>query len=223
MKFNAMKFINHQLVLVALVAFCAGSLASAQLVETKAADAQDASEVEEAAATEAAATEEPAAEPVPFSVAGGSLNFSQPGQWKSVPPRSRMLEYEIKIPNSQEKGKDGRLTIMGAGGSIEANVRRWEGQFSQPDGSATAAKEKKIEVAEMPVTMVDITGTYIETMGGPFSGGKKVENGDYRMLAAIIETPESGNYFVKFMGPSSLVKENEKAFESMIQSATLTE
>lgn len=161
--------------------------------------------------------------PLKFSVAAGALNFETSGTWKSVPPKSRMLEYEIKVPHAPDDKRDGRLTIMGAGGSIEANIARWEGQFSQADGSATEAKVTELMVEDMEVTMVDISGTYIETMGGPFSGGKKIENADYRVLAAIIETPSNGNYFVKLIGPKATITANQKNFEDAIKTIKLQE
>ena len=160
-------------------------------------------------------------EPLNFSVAGGKLMLEATGDWKSVKPKSRMLEIEIEVPKVEGDEANGRLTIMGAGGSIDANVQRWEGQFSQADGAATEAKTKNLTVQEMIVTMVDISGTFTQTMGGPFSGGKKVESPDQRMLAAIIQTPESGNYFVKLVGPAATIKANEAEFEKMIKGAKL--
>ena len=169
----------------------------------------------------AVAETEEAKKPLAISVADGNLKFEATGQWESVKPKSRMLEFEIKVPKTAEDKTDGRLTIMGAGGSISANIQRWEGQFSQTDGSATEAKTKEMTIEEMKVTMVDITGSFTQTMGGPFSGGKKVTLDDQRMLAAIIQTPENGNYFVKLVGPAATMKANEGAFEKMIKSAKL--
>lgn len=166
---------------------------------------------------------ESAKEPLKFAVAGGELIFEATGDWKSVKPKSRMLEYEIEVPKVEGDNANGRLTIMGAGGSIDANIQRWEGQFSQPDGSATDAKTKELTIDEMKVTMVDVSGTFTQTMGGPFSGGKKVDSPDQRMLAAIMQTPESGNYFIKLVGPAATIKANEADFEKMIKSAKLAE
>ena len=159
--------------------------------------------------------------PLAFNVAGGNLMFEATGDWKSVKPKSRMLEFEIEVPKVEGDESNGRLTIMGAGGSIDANIQRWEGQFGQSDGSSTEAKTKEVTVGEMEVTMVDISGTFTQTMGGPMSGGKKIESPDQRMLAAIVQTPESGNYFVKLVGPAATIKANEAEFEKMIKGAKL--
>lgn len=159
--------------------------------------------------------------PLTFAVADDKLMFEASGDWKSVTPKSRMLEMEIEVPKVGEDQTAGRLTMMGAGGSIDANIQRWEGQFSQTDASAAEAKTKKMKIDGMDVTMVDISGTFSQTMGGPFSGGKKVESPDYRMLAAIIQTPGDGNYFVKLVGPAATISANETEFENMIKSAKL--
>lgn len=161
---------------------------------------------------------EKAPDPITIAVANNNLKFSASGTWKSVPPRSRMLEAEVKIPRVGADTEDGRLTIMGAGGSIEANINRWKNQFKQPDGSDTSAKTKteKKMIAGQTVNMVDITGTFIDAPGGPFSGQPKVERANYRMMAAIIQTKAKGNYFVKFYGPKATVDKNAEHFKSMI-------
>jgi hypothetical protein len=183
--------------------------------------AQSGSAKKDDAAT-AVADADKAKEPLKFAVAEGNLMFEATGDWESVKPKSRMLEFEIKVPKVAQDKTDGRLTIMGAGGSIAANIQRWEGQFSQPDGGATEAKTKELTIEEMKVTMVDVEGSFTQTMGGPFSGGKKVKLDDQRMLAAIIQTPKSGNYFVKLVGPAATMKAHEAEFEKMIKSAKLS-
>jgi len=59
---------------------------------------------------------------------GGGLTFQAPSIWEQARPRSNMVEYEISVPKSNGDDKNGRLTIMGAGGSVEANINRWYGQ-----------------------------------------------------------------------------------------------
>lgn len=168
--------------------------------------------------------EEPPA-PVTFTVAQGNIQFTSSGTWEVVQPRSRMLEKELKIARIGKDAQDGRLTIMGAGGSIEANILRWQGQFKQPDGSSTAAKTKteKKMIADQTVNLVDITGTFIDAPGGPFSGKPKVEREGYRMLSAIIQTEANGNYFVKLYGPKATIDKNEEHFKSMINSLKVTQ
>ena len=158
----------------------------------------------------------------------GGVKFTATKDWEVVKPRSRIVEYELAIPNVDGQAEDlpnGRLTIMGAMGSVEANIQRWHGQFKQPDGSSTAdaTKQETMDVNGNEVTIVDIGGTYIDSPGGPFAGGKKIERPDYRMLAAIVQAGTYGQYFVKFYGSEKTVTANEKAFRAMINSLQVGE
>lgn len=153
-----------------------------------------------------------------FTIADGGFALEAPAGWERVQPKSGMIETEFAIPAAQGDAP-GRMTVMGAGGSIEANIERWHGQFSQPDGSATKDKAttKKFKVAGCDVTMVDIAGTFRDMPGGPFAGGKAVERPNWRMLAAIVETPGRGNYFLKFTGPAATVAAEADGFRKMVE------
>ena len=159
-------------------------------------------------------------EPTSFTVADGKLAFKATGAWKKKTPKSNIIEVEFEAPPAKGDEIAGRLTIMGAGGDIKANIDRWYGQFLQPDGSDTKDKAKldKTTIGGNNVHIVDISGIYKDSPAGPFAGGKTVNREDYRMLAAIIETKAAGNYFVKFYGPKATIAENEKAFKELLQS-----
>jgi hypothetical protein len=157
-------------------------------------------------------------------VAKGAIKFTLPANWENVKPRSFVVEYEVKVPKSAgeaEDAKDGRLTIMGAGGSIEANLDRWYGQYAQPDGSESkdAAKISESEIAGCDVTWFDLSGTMLDKPGGPMAGGEMVERENYRTLAAIIQAGgDVGQYFVKVYGPEKTIADNEAAFKAFVES-----
>jgi hypothetical protein len=158
-----------------------------------------------------------------FTIADGGASLEAPATWKRVQPKSGMVETVFAIP-SEGKAADGgplppgRMTVMGAGGSVEANIERWCGQFSQPDGGSTKDKSstKTLKVAGRDVTLVDIVGTYKDSPGGPFAGGQAIDRPEYRMLAAIVEGPD-GNYFLKFYGPAATVEKHADGFRKMIE------
>ena len=154
-----------------------------------------------------------------IELADGALKMTVPASWKTVEPRSRIIEHEFQAP--KEGDTVSRITIMAAGGSIDANVERWLGQFTQPDGKATkdVAKVEKKKVGDYEVTMVDITGTMSESMGGgPFAPGKTVKREGYRMLGAIIDTKDKGLQFIKLTGAAELVEQQKKDFADFIES-----
>ena len=107
---------------------------------------------------------------------------------------------------------------MAAGGTVDANVERWYGQFTQPDGKSTKERTKteKIKVAGHDVLMVDISGTY-DDKPSPREAGVKRDG--YRMLGAIVSLPETNVYF-KFYGPEKTVGAQEKAFDELIKGLT---
>ena len=153
-----------------------------------------------------------------FTIANGGFSLEAPAGWKQVPPKSGIVETEFAVPSDGDAAP-GRMTVMGAGGSVQANVDRWYGQFTQADGSATKDKAttKTLKLAGCTVTLVDVAGTFKDMPGGPFAGGQAVERPDYRMLAAIVETPEKGSYFIKFTGPGATVAKHADGFRKMVE------
>jgi hypothetical protein len=159
-----------------------------------------------------------------FTIADGGFSLQAPAGWQRVQPKSGIVETEFAIPSEGAAAdgapaQPGRMTVMGAGGTVQANIDRWYGQFAQPDGSETKTKAttKKLDLAGCKVTLVDIPGTYKDSPGGPFAGGRAVDRPDYRMLAAIVETPDRGNYFLQFYGPAKTVAAHADGFRTMVE------
>ncbi|HEY4310248.1 MAG TPA: hypothetical protein VGN12_12430 [Pirellulales bacterium] len=156
------------------------------------------------------------AAPKTFTI-GGAFQLNSPETWVSREPRTRIVEHEFAVPKAEGDDQDGRVTVMGAGGGVAANIDRWYQQFSQPDGSNTKerAKVEKKEIGGQSVTIVDLSGTYTDRPA-PMAPG--VERPNYRMLGAIIETKQNGNHFIKFYGPERTVTANAEAFRKMLDS-----
>lgn len=153
-----------------------------------------------------------------FPLAEGKLLMTAPESWNSKQPRSRIVEVEYEVPPTEEGPAPGRLTIMPAGGTIEQNIARWEGQFA---AGADTAKVEKLEVGQIVVHIVDISGTFKDSPGGPM--GPVVERESYRMLGAILEAPGAPVYYVKLTGPNTTLAQNEEAFKAFVRSAAMPE
>ena len=151
------------------------------------------------------------------ALAEGKLTVQAPAKWVRKQPKSRIVEHEFAIPVVEGDKDEGRFTVMGAGGGVEANIDRWIGQFSQRDGSSTKQKAKiqKMQVGEIEVHYVDIAGDF-KDQAGPFAPA--VVREDYRMLGAIIVTKKDGQHFLKAYGPKATMAANEKAFQEMVNS-----
>ena len=145
----------------------------------------------------------------------GAGELTVPKAFKRVKPRINMIEHEFRAVAEGEEAS-ARVTMMAASGEIDANIRRWQGQFS--GGKEEDQKTEKLKLGDWEVHIVDVSGTYPERSGGPFAGGKTVLRENYAMTGGILVHPEGRKYFVKMIGPATIVKANRKAFVTMMKS-----
>lgn len=138
------------------------------------------------------------------------LNIKAPQGWVQREPQVSLILAEFRLPKAEGDEADGRLTVSTAGGSIEANVDRWRGQFDDLQDKPS----ETIEVAGRQVTLVDLAGTYNDQRG-PFAPGEKRPN--YRMLGAIIPL-DGDDLFVKAYGPQKTMAAHEAAFKEFVKS-----
>ena len=138
----------------------------------------------------------------------GHLVATPPEGWVAETPSSNMRAAQYSVDGAE------LAVFQGNWGTVDDNVARWVGQFTQPDGSSTDAKTKRWEVRSqggISVTMVDIPGTY----GGGMGGGTAQD--DYRMLGAIV--PAAGTfYYLKFTGPAAVIEVQRAAFDAFVTS-----
>jgi hypothetical protein len=157
--------------------------------------------------------------------ANGELRYKTPAGWLEEKPNSNMRVAQYKLPKAEGDGADAELVIyyfgQGQGGSKQANIDRWLNQMEQADGSPSKDKAKieNITVNGMPVTTVDVVGKYNGGMASPGASpnAAPVDMSNYRMRAAIIETPK-GSYFVKLTGPQKTVGHWDQAYNDYINS-----
>jgi hypothetical protein len=151
---------------------------------------------------------------------GGSLRFTPPAGWISEAPSSSMRKAQYRLPRIEGDTEDAEMVVFyfqGGGGGVQANIDRWIGQFSKPDGSPAndIAKVTKKEIHGVPVTTVDVSGNYSGAMG-PMGGGSAPKTA-YRMLAAVAEATD-GPWFFKLTGPEKTVAKWEPSFEAFVES-----
>jgi hypothetical protein len=152
---------------------------------------------------------------------GAGLRWTPPANWKAEAQRPmRLTTYTVAhAAGDREDGECGVYYFgQGQGGSVDANLDRWIGQFLQADGkpSKAAAKIEKRTLHGLKVTTVDVSGAYTG-MGGPTVQGGAPQKPGYRLLGAIIEGPQ-GSVFFKFTGPAKTVGQNLGAFEKLLES-----
>jgi hypothetical protein len=157
------------------------------------------------------------------SAQSGNLQFQPPAEWTAEQPTSSMRVAQYRLPRAEGDSADATLVVFyfgqGQGGSVEANLDRWIGQVQQPDGSSSKSKAKidNTTINRMPVTLLDVTGNYTESMTGGGGGGQQIQ-GLARMRAAVIETAK-GAYYIKLVGPEKTVNRQDANFMGFIKSA----
>ncbi len=151
------------------------------------------------------------AEEVSAQLARFGMVVEFPEGWK-LERGSSMRLATVRLPREEGDSKDGEMSIIPARGTVDANVRRWEGQFKDKPTAQLSTRD----VGSLQVTVVEIDGTF--TSGGPMMGGGAASS-DTKLLAAIVQqTGKSEMVFFKAWGPTATLEKWRASFESFVQS-----
>ncbi|MFT3838506.1 MAG: hypothetical protein QM723_16125 [Myxococcaceae bacterium] len=149
------------------------------------------------------------------AVAG--INWKAPEAWKKEADRPmRAATYTIAPVKGDTEGAECGVFFFGSGqgGSVEANIQRWAGQFE--GAKAPAPKQEKI--AGFEVSSVQLEGTYTPpNMMNP--NAPKTPKPGTELYAFIVTAPE-GNVFFKLSGPKKTVEAAKADFSKMIKGLT---
>ena len=144
----------------------------------------------------------------------GPLSAVAPTGWVAQQPSSSMRVAQYGLP-----GLAGEATLgifffgPGQGGSVEANIERWYGQFGQEDGQPAQRRRWTRQVGDIEITGIDVSGTFSAGMG---MGNTEPQAG-YRMLGAIA-VHRSGAVFFKMTGPAQTVEQWAASFDEYLGS-----
>lgn len=149
----------------------------------------------------------------------GPVTYHVPKTWQRQNPTSSMRVAQFGVPLVEgDKGKVEFLVFYfnGGGGDADSNIKRWVGMFEDVEGKE---KVKTSEVSGLKITSLDVTGTYKDKpfpMSETFTPRK-----DYRMMAAVIETPDDGPYFFRFVGPAKSMAAQSENWSHLLKTASL--
>ncbi len=157
----------------------------------------------------------------PMGASGKVLQYTVPKAWKAEAPASRMRKAQFALPGKGEEKAE--LVVYyfgkGQGGPIADNLSRWRKMFVDQDGKPVgedAVKEEKFKANGLDVTVLDVTGVYQAAMM-PGVTPTTSTHGNYRMLAAIVETPD-GPWFFKAIGPAETIGAQRDNFMQFMHS-----
>ncbi len=146
------------------------------------------------------------------SVAG--LTWGVPSAWLAQGQRPmRAATYGVPAAEGDTEGGECAVFYFGndQGGTVDANIDRWVGQFEQAAAPTRGTKE----VNGMKVTTVEIAGSYLAPSGPMMMPSGKKDN--FKLLGAIVEGAE-GSVFFKFTGPAKTIDTSTPEFNAMIES-----
>lgn len=142
-----------------------------------------------------------------------------PGDWKEEAPENRMRYMQFRLPKKGDDKEDANLVIYkGVGGDSKANIERWKGQFSPPEGKKIddVATVKEFKIDGHPATLLDVHGTY-KFKKQPFNPRAKVfPKANFRMLAVYYKGPKD-LYQIKLTGPAKTIEAYKKGFDEWLK------
>jgi hypothetical protein len=149
----------------------------------------------------------------------GELTFNADASWKSVKPASAMRSAQFEIPAVSPDTENAEVTVFyfgkGQGGDLDSNLKRWESQFQTPEAKPTAVIEKQT-LAQMPVTLLSIEGTYQGAMSMGME--KQAAKPNRAFIGAVIEGP-GGNVFFKMLGSKATIEAARPVLLKTLESA----
>jgi hypothetical protein len=161
----------------------------------------------------------PSTMPTSSPTQAGGVAWTVPAGWEQGPEHQmRIATYRIHAIAGDPDDAECAVYFFGTGqgGTVEANLDRWKGQFTGPNGqSPVPAKIDKQVIAGLKVSTLTVSGTY--GGAGGMMGQAPVAKPNSRMRAAIIEAPE-GLVFFKLSGPLNTVAAAENDFSALLGS-----
>jgi hypothetical protein len=150
------------------------------------------------------------------------LRFSLPGTWTRLPASGETQAARYRLPAAPGDLADTELLLSSvgnaAGFTTDAELERWYGRFTQPDGSpakGTAAVVRR-RVDGLAVVRLDLGGTYV---GSP-TGAVRAGVSGYRMLGAVVEGA-GGPWTFEVLGPKATVADARADFDALLFSLEL--
>lgn len=155
---------------------------------------------------------QPAAQPAASPGAASAIGWTKPEAWKELTEKKPMRITTYEIPAAEGDSEGAEMSVSQAMGSVDANVKRWQGQFKD----SPEAKTEKKTIAGFEVVIVEIEGA-MRVGGGPMMGGGGEPKEGFKMLAAMVQTQPSAHFF-KMWGPQKTVDAARGDFDAMLNS-----
>jgi hypothetical protein len=153
------------------------------------------------------------------------ITFDAPKSWESSTPSGQMRRAQLKVEPIEGDDYAAELIVFaipGGGGTVEANLTRWQKLFKDEDGNPPKIESKKIQAKNVEVTRAETSGHYYPAS---FPGTPKQPDRPGARLLGVIITGEKQKhgYFIRMVGPDKTMKKLTKDFDEMIKTIKLDE
>jgi hypothetical protein len=153
------------------------------------------------------------------TISAGGLKFEAPKSWKtSPPPGGGMRLAQLNVDPAEGDAYAAEMVIYvfrPAAGTVEANLKRWQGFFKDEDGKEPTIDSKKVKGKNVEITRAETHGDYQPT---PFPGRpaeKKRPNA--RFLGAIVPG-DGATYYLRMVGPDKTMTKLKPDFDALLSS-----
>lgn len=140
------------------------------------------------------------------------LAFKSPMKWRFEQPSNPMRILQVVVPAIEGSGAGDATLVAFAniGGTVDDNINRWLGQFSDVVGQPT---KQELTLGLLIITQVVIEGTYNAAM----PGAPAQPTPNTMLYGAVVEGGEAGPLFVRMTGPSETMKARRTGWDVFIR------
>ncbi len=164
-----------------------------------------------------------AADDTKQTIDAGGLKFEAPKAWKSNPPPGGMRKAEIKVEPIEGDDYPAELVVFafpGGAGTVDANLKRWQGLFKDKDGNPPTVESKKVKGKNVELTRAEIKGDYHPARfpGRPVDPDRP----NARLLGAII-MGDGASYYIRMIGPDKTMTKLRPVFDELLTTVQVEE
>ncbi len=140
------------------------------------------------------------------------LVADKPVTWIEHPATREMEATRFTVPGRGESNAAEIVVFKNIGGTLEANIERWRGQFRPHDDGTPVNPDISnfTTTGGMEVTLVEILGDWQKMGAASYTNGQL-------FLMAVVDTG-NGLLFIRFVGDEMTVGPNRDAFIQMVKS-----
>lgn len=138
-----------------------------------------------------------------------------PASWMPRTPSSSSRLAEFTLPETADG--NGEIVVYFFGPqqqpNVDANLARWKGQFSHPDGSPIIERVNRDSSGAFPLVFAEYEGNYRRGIGAGSTDSVRVGQ---RLIAAIVPTPR-GTMYIQLFGTAPRVAAERETFTSFVK------